>query len=123
MDRPELWHVEIMFARLRLLLVESDPNISDIMSDVMALVNAQHRIASPIAIRIGVETMSLGPWQDLKCASELANEIDRYLPFDYSKSKTISDMIKSVIEFRKNMRMGLPITWSQKDRTLWNKIS
>ena len=125
MDRhcAELWHVEIMFARLRLLLVESDPNIGDIMSDVMALVNARHRIASPIAIRIGIETLTTGPWTDVDRAMALAKEIDHYQNLDYSKSTTISDMIKSVIAFRKNVHLGLPISWPQKDRTLWNKTA
>ena len=51
-------HVEIMFSRLRLLMIEAFPDMNEIMSDVDGLMMSQNRVVVPIAARAGIEVLT-----------------------------------------------------------------
>ena len=118
--KDRLWHVEVMFARLRLLLMECDPDVGEVMSDVDGLVALKHRIASPIAIRVGIELLTLCRNPDLPRAIKLSNEIDRYLPYTFGDNAALMrEMLDGIDQFRKSVWMGEPIRWPKPERLVF----
>lgn len=70
-------HVEIMFARLRLLMIEAFPDVNEIMSDVDGLMGSGNGIVIPIAARAGIEVLTRVvplPVENVQRAVELAKK-------------------------------------------------
>lgn len=81
MQRETNTHVEIMFSRLRLLMIEAFPDINEIMSDVDGLMGSGNCIVVPIAARAGIEVLTREnplPVENIQRAVELAKKALTY---------------------------------------------
>ena len=112
-NRSPLWHAGLMLARLRLLLHEPDLVIEDIMSDVNSLLALNHRIASPIAIRLGLEVLARNGI-DYSRAKQLADCIDRFRPFNFrSGPSNLHEAIQHIELYQHLFVQGRVADWAR----------
>ena len=102
------WHAEVMFLRLRLLLIEPFPVIEEIMSDIEGLVRSGHPTAVPVAILTGIEVLTKGGSikMDIERAYKLSRMVDERFVREYmvmanaiGKGKLVSDTLREIIKF------------------------